>query len=115
MDWYFDLPLSERWWVALAITLGVGLILGIFMSRESRRRQPIHGGLGALFFHYLGSSAVSAVIPGVIIGLLSGLNFFRLMALGLSCLAICLTNLLIYGAFESQAPVVELKPKRELD
>ena len=115
LDDYYDLSLTERWFIVLGLALLIGLFLGIFMHRESQRRQPIYGGPGARLFNYLATAAFSGLIPGIILGIISDLHFTRIMAFGLTMAAINFVCLSAYGFFESQANVVDLKPKRELD
>ena len=61
---YGDMSVGERWIAVLAIGLVVGLVLGIFMRRESIKRQPVHGGVLAEFFHYLAGSTIFGHDPG---------------------------------------------------
>ena len=112
---YGDMTTGERWLAVLAIGLVVGLVLGIFMRRESIKRQPIHGGPPAQLFHYLAASTISGMIPVIFIALFSELNILRIAGSGIIFSASTLILLMFYGFFENQAGYVEVKPARELD
>ena len=112
---YGDMSIGERWIAVLAIGLAVGLVLGIFMRRESIKRQPIHGGMPAQLFHYLAASTISGMVPVIFIALFSELNFFRIAGSGIIFSASTLILLTVYGFFENQAGYVEVTPARELD
>ena len=114
-DLYGAETLDERWMYVIATGIVVGLILGIFMRRESQKRQPVRGGMGAEFFHYLAASGISGLVPAIFIALFSELNFLRIVGTGLIFQAITLSMLVMYSVFESQAPPVEEKFIRELD
>lgn len=115
LDDFYNLPLSERWLYVLAIGLVVGLVLGVFMRRESLRRKPVHGGVFAHLFHYLAASTIAGFIPVIFIALISEMNFFRIVGSGLIFQTATLTLVMLHGFFESQAGYVEVKPARELD
>lgn len=115
LDSYFDLSHAERMPYAIVGAIVLGLIFGYFVSRESHKRQPLFGGTFAHIFHYLAASTVTAVLPWVILGLLSGFHILRLIAVGL-CFALANAVFLTsYGFFESKAERVEVKPVRLLD
>ncbi|MCL4877296.1 MAG: hypothetical protein KJ064_11595 [Anaerolineae bacterium] len=100
--------MTEEWMQVLAAGLVVGLALGFFMQRESRRRKKIYGGFPAEIFHYLASSTISGLIPVIFIALFAGLNFWRIVGSGLSFSITTFLLLLIYGFFENRVgPVVE--------
>jgi uncharacterized membrane protein len=93
-----------------------GLFFGIFIARESIKRQAIYGGALAQTFHYLGSATVATIFPMVIVGILSGLRFYQLIGMGLFFLVWTILFMLLFGFFESQAArPTESKPARELD
>jgi hypothetical protein len=92
------------WLVTLVIGGVFGLIVGIFIARESAVRKPIKGGPLANGFHYLGSSAFVAAAPTVLIGVI----FFRLpflssITLAFGLLALVVICLVVYGVFEVRA------------
>jgi hypothetical protein len=97
--------MTEEWMQVIAAGLVVGLALGYFMQRESRKRQQIYGGLPAEFFHYLASAAISGLIPAIFIAIFSGLPILRIIATGMSFSLTSFLMLLLYAVFESQAEV----------
>ncbi|MBZ0306199.1 MAG: hypothetical protein K8I82_09040 [Anaerolineae bacterium] len=100
--------MTEEWMQVLAAGLVVGLVLGYFMQRESRKRKKIHGGPVAEIFHYLASSTISGLVPVIFIALFTGLNFWRIVGSGLSFSITTFLLLLVYAFFENQVgPVVE--------
>lgn len=100
LDDFYDMPINERWLILWFVGLGVGLIFGIWMHRISLRREPVQGGFPALLFHYLAGSAITALIPFIIIGLIGGLNFVRLVLAGLGFSALSWVFLILYATFE---------------
>lgn len=106
---------SDEYFRSFIIGLGISLVLGIFMSMESAKRQPIYGGLPAVFFHYLSSSTMSALIPLIFVGLVNRLYIIQMISLGLLSLAITWVFLLLYAVFESQVDMSQIQQERELD
>ena len=115
LDDFYALSLSERWLYVLLIGLGVGLVLGIFMRRESIHRKAIYGGTPAELFHYLACSTMAGLIPVIFIALFAELNFLRIVGSGIIFSLSTLGLLLIFAFFEPQAGEIEIKPVRELD
>lgn len=100
--------MTDEWMQVLAAGLVVGLALGFFMQRESRKRKKIYGGFLAEVFHYLASSTMAGLVPVIFIALFSGLNFGRVVGSGLTFSISTMLLLLVYGFFENQVgPVVE--------
>jgi hypothetical protein len=112
---YYDLPVNERWVYVILIGLVIGLVLGIFLRRESIKRKPVYGGMSAQLFHYLACSTMAGLIPVIFIALFSKLHILRVIATGASFSLSTLLLLLVFAVFESQAKPVEVKPVRELD
>ncbi|MFP4321156.1 MAG: hypothetical protein ACLFTK_01750 [Anaerolineales bacterium] len=112
-----DLSQDERWIWVILIGFAVGMFFGIFMTRESLKRQPVYGGPFAHLFHFLGASGISAVIPLVIIALLARLTFPRIVATGLLFSFGTYAFLFLHALFESRVKPEDIQPQpvRELD
>ncbi len=92
------------WLMALLIGGVFGLIVGVFVARDSAARKPIKGGPLANVFQYLGSSAFVAAAPTVLIGAMGyRLPFWSSIGLALGLLALVGICLMIYGVFEVRA------------
>ena len=89
--------------IALLIGLVCALTLGYFTARGSLRREPIHGGGAALFFHYLAAAGVTGTLPVVLASLFLRGGFSLAFPLALSFMATSLVSLVIFAIIEMPA------------
>lgn len=88
---------------ALMIGIAIGAVLGIFIARQSTRKNSIHGGILAQMFHFLGVVAISSTFPTVISGLIIGTGFLPAVVMALSLFVGGFVLLLGYAVFEKPA------------
>lgn len=90
-----------------------GLLIGVYISRQSLEEKAVQGGMPAKIVHYLACSALSSTTPTVIISIITGLAFVSMFQIALSFFISGAILITIYGFIESQAPVPteELKPQ----
>lgn len=84
-------------WAAFAI------VFGPLLTRSSLRRQPIHGGILAQFFHFLGATALVAVIPTIIAALIFGGGFRLAFPLAVSLVLTSLFCMILFAIVERPA------------
>jgi hypothetical protein len=82
----------------------IGLLLGFFVARKSVAQKPIHGGIPAQAFHYMGASAFVATAPTVLIGgAVMHFGLIRDLALAAVMLGMAFVLLVAYAAFDHPA------------
>ena len=107
--------INERWLYVLLIGLVIGLVLGVFMRRESAKRKPIYGGVPAEFFHYIACSTMSGLVPVIFVALFAEMPFLRIAGSGISFSLSTLILLMIFAFFENGKEPTDLKPIIHLD
>ena len=93
----------DRTLLAILIGVGFGLVLGYFTARSSARREKIYGGQVAHLFHYLGSAAVTGVLPVGLSSLILGAGFGTAFPLGVSFMIAGFLALVIFAVLEHPA------------
>jgi ABC-type transport system involved in multi-copper enzyme maturation permease subunit len=99
--------------VFFCIGLVIALLLGFLTARSSSRREKIHAGLLAEFFHFLGATFLVSILLSVLMNIIlhSGFMTAFLWAAGLMLSGfICL---LIFAVLENPARTVH-KPKEHV-
>lgn len=88
---------------AFVIGAVFGLAGGWYVARISHRRDAVHGGFLAQFFHVLGASAFISSLPGTLAALILGGGLLTAIPLAFSFLGLSLLLLLMYAVFEAPA------------
>ena len=84
-------------WAAFAI------VFGPLLTRSSIRRQHIHGGIFAHIFHFIGATALVAVVPTIIAALVFGGGFELAFPLAVSLVLASLFCMLLFAIVEKPA------------
>jgi len=87
----------------LLVGIVVGAIIGIFVARRSMREKPLHGGMPARIFHYMGASAFSGTFAASLTAIILRFPFLSILGTGLSFIAASLILLLLHAIFEAPA------------
>ena len=93
------------WILAVIVGVALGAVIGVKVSRDSIKKEPVRGGTLPQVMNYLASTSLTSVLPFVIAGLVVGLRFLTLFGTALGLIALTAVFLLIFGAVEP--PVIE--------
>lgn len=91
------------WWTAVLVGAAFGLVMGLWISRDSNKKQAVVGGGLPRALHYLACSAMPSVLPFVITGIILGLPFLYLIGTGLGFLALAFALLIALAVLERGA------------
>jgi fatty acid desaturase len=87
--------------IVIGVSLLAAFAFGPWIARVSQRKDKIHGGFPAKFFHLLGAMLFVSLVPGVLTGIILGFGFSVIVpALIIALLAF--TCFVLHAAFESQ-------------
>ncbi len=89
---------------SLLIGIVGGLILGVFTTRESLRRQPVRGGWPAHLLHYLGASSITGALPAGLASLFGGLGIGLTVILTVGFMVAGLIALMLCSILEQLQP-----------
>lgn len=92
--------------------IAFGLVMGVFTSRSSTKRDPIYGGAAPKAVHYITASTVTAMPVTIIAAAISnGLLFAVFVALGFA--AVLWSSALIFAALERPSREAALAKQTE--
>lgn len=90
--------------ITILIGLGLAIVLGLLTARSSNRRDKIHGGPLAHFFHYIGAGMFVAVPPMVLASAIyTHLDFGAILLIVVGFFIVSYVSLLIYAYVERPA------------
>ena len=78
-------------------------VLGPLLSRSSVRREPIYGGLVAQVLHFVGVTAMAAVVPAIIAALVFGGGFRLAFPFALILMLTSLFFMVLFAIIERPA------------
>lgn len=82
----------------------VGAALGVYVRGASAKQDPIHGGLLAHIFHYLGAVGFSGALPAVLVSIfVFHASLVQTIATAFGFITVSFAALLLYAAFERPA------------
>ena len=84
------------------IAFGIGLVIGLYIDRQSRQDQAVPGDMPAAALHYLACSALSSTTPAVVTALILGLPFVQMVGTAFSFFVIGAALLVLYGIRAAQ-------------
>jgi hypothetical protein len=79
-----------------------GLLIGVYVTRESFKEKKVQGGAEANALHYLGASLLSASTPSIIASVIGGLPFLQTFGVALTFFLLGGLALYAYAYFESK-------------
>lgn len=82
-----------------------GLLIGVYISRQSQAEKAVQGGLPATILHYLACSALSSTTPAVITSIITGLAFQKMFSIALTFFITGAILIVTYGFVESSVTV----------
>lgn len=86
----------------LIIGYGLGLLLGIVVSRKSLAKEKIYSGMPATVLHFLACVGFGSALPLVLSGVILGLGFNAVL-LALGTFAATFLILIVYAVLEMPA------------
>lgn len=98
------------WLLAVLIGIALGLVIGVKLARDSKKKQGLRGGAASEALHYLACAGIASVLPFVLAGIVLGLPFLTLLVTGAGFLAIVALALLIFAALEQTSPPLPERP-----
>jgi hypothetical protein len=87
---------------AFLIAAGCGLLIGLYIRRESLREEKISGGLPAQMAHYLACTMLSSTTPAIVTSIIIGLPFVQMFGTALSFVLLGALFILAYAYVETQ-------------
>jgi len=103
------------WLWAVIIGVAFGLVIGVKLARDSKRKQGLRGGAVSEVLHMLACAGVASVLPFIIAGIVLGLPFLTLLGTGVGFLAFVALALLAFAALEQAAPPLPERPPKLSD
>lgn len=94
-------------WVVFAV------ILGPLLTRSSIRRKPIYGNIVAQLLHFVGATAMVAVVPAIIAALLFGGGFALAFPFALTLVLTSLFSLVLFAIVEKPAAQAHERSQEE--
>jgi hypothetical protein len=88
---------------ALLIGVALGVVFGAYVARRSQREEPIHGGMLAQIFHYVGTVSFVSALPTVLAAVIMGGGFRVALPLAIMLLALTYLALFCYALIERPA------------